>query len=128
MARAKKQENKKIEKPVWLTYTEEEVKAIILKLSEKGLTAEKIGLVLRDQYGIPKVKIYNLKISKVLKEKDKYIDPDIKNLDKKLEKVITHYKKNKQDKRAERSLIITKSRSKKREDYQKKRENGGKSD
>jgi small subunit ribosomal protein S15 len=126
MARTKKVKTN--EKPVWLTYTEEEVKAIILKLSEKGLTAEKIGLVLRDQYGIPKVKIYNLKISKVLKEKDKYTDPDTKNLNKKLEKVIAHYKKNKQDKRAERSLIITKSKSKKREDYQKKREDGGKSD
>jgi small subunit ribosomal protein S15 len=126
MPRTKK--SKKIEKPLWLTYTEEEVKAIILKLAEKGLTAERIGLVLRDQYGIPKVKIYNLKISKVLKEKDKYTDPDIKNLNKKLEKVIAHYKKNKQDKRAERSLIITKSKSKKREDYQKKGKNGGKSD
>ena len=34
------------------------LKEIILKLADKGLTAEKIGLTLRDQYGIPKIKIY----------------------------------------------------------------------
>ncbi len=111
----------KIEKPVWLKYTKEEVEAIILKLVEKGLTAEKIGLVLRDQYGIPKAKIYNIKIGKILKQKNKYQEPTNINLKTKLQKVIDHYKKNKQDKTAERSLIITKAKLKKREDYQKKK-------
>ena len=72
MPKAKK--TSKIEKPVWLKYTKEEVKAIVLKLADKGLTAEKIGLTLRDQYGIPKAKIYNLKISKILKEQNKLVD------------------------------------------------------
>ena len=107
----------KIEKPVWLKYTEEEVKAIVLKLADKGLTAEKIGLVLRDQYGIPKVKIYNLKISKILKEK--FQEPTDLNLKNKLQKIITHYKKNEQDKKAEFSLIKTRAKLKKREDYSK---------
>tara|TARA_Y100000310_G_scaffold94756_1_gene92501 strand:- start:8559 stop:8921 length:363 start_codon:yes stop_codon:yes gene_type:complete len=111
----------KIEKPVWLKYTETEVKAIILKLAEKGLTAEKIGLVLRDQYGIPKVKLYKLKIGKILKEKQKFKEPTNKNLNEKLQKIITHYKKNKQDKKSEISLIITKAKLKKRDDYSKKK-------
>ncbi|MBR9705477.1 hypothetical protein GOV14_00415 [Candidatus Pacearchaeota archaeon] len=113
--------SKKTEKPVWLKYTKDEVKAIVLKLAEKGFTAEKIGLVLRDQYGIPKVKIFDLKIKEILEEKGKFIEPTNKNLKEKLDKVITHYKKNKQDKNAERSLIITKAKLKKREDYQKKK-------
>ena len=119
MSKTKKQI--KIEKPAWLKYSEDEVKAIILKLADKGMTSEKIGLVLRDQYGIPKAKIYNLKISKILKEKDKFQEPAIGNLKTKLEKVITHYKKNKQDKKAERSLIITKAKLKKSQDYQKRK-------
>ena len=45
MPRAKK--SSKTEKPLWLKYSEEEVKSIVLKLANKGLTAEKIGLVLR---------------------------------------------------------------------------------
>jgi len=110
----------KIEKPVWLKYTQKEVEAIILKLVDKGMTAEKIGLTLRDQYGIPNVKIYGIKIKQVLK--DKFQEPTNLNLKAKLEKVINHYKKHKQDKRAERSLIITKAKLKKREDYAKKKQ------
>lgn len=110
------------EKPVWLKYTKDEVIAIILKLANKGLTAEKIGLILKDQYGIPKVKIYGIKIKNVLEEKDKYEDPNVKNLKSNLDKIINHYKKNKQDKKAERSLIITKAKLKKREDYLTKKE------
>ena len=110
----------KTEKPVWLKYTQKEVEAIILKLADKGMTAEKIGLTLRDQYGIPKAKIYGIKIKSVLK--DKFKEPTTINLKAKLEKVIGHYKKNKQDKKAERSLIITKAKLKKRQDYAKKKQ------
>jgi small subunit ribosomal protein S15 len=117
----KAQKTEKIEKPVWLKFTKEEVKAIILKLAEQGLTSEKIGLVLRDQYGIPKSKIYDIKISKIMKEKGKFQEPTEINLDNKLNKIIEHYKKNKQDKKAERSLIITKAKLKKTKDYQKKK-------
>ena len=116
MAKSKKSE-KKMEKPVWLKYTAEEVKAIILKLANKGMTAEKIGLTLRDQYGIPKTKLYGFKIKEVLNEKDKYEDPNVKNLKTHLDKIQKHYKKNKGDKKAERSLIITKAQLKKREEY-----------
>ena len=112
----------KLEKPIWLKYTEEEVKAIILKLANKGLTAEKIGLVLRDQYGIPNIKLYGIKMKKTLESKGNYEEPTTKNLDEKLQKIIGHYKKNKQDKNAERSLIITKAKLKKRTDYHKKKE------
>lgn len=105
----------RIEKPVWLKYTKEEVEAIILKLANKGMTSEKIGLVLRDQYGIPKAKILGIKIKDVLK--DKYQDANVLNLRQKVEKINEHYKNNKQDKRAERSLIISKAELKKREDY-----------
>tara|TARA_Y100000310_G_C20614650_1_gene779979 strand:- start:1163 stop:1537 length:375 start_codon:yes stop_codon:yes gene_type:complete len=122
MPKAKNTKKQKIEKPVWLKYTKEEVEAIILKLADKGLTAEKIGLVLKDQYGIPKVKIYNLKIKEVLDKKAKFEEPTNINLKAKLEKVIEHYKKNKQDKKAERSLVITKAKLKKRQDYLKKKE------
>ena len=120
MTKTKKSE--KIEKPIWLKYTAQEVKKIVLKLAEKGLTAEKIGLTLRDQYGIPKVRLYNLKIKEILKEKNGFEEPTNKNLKIKLEKIINHYKKNKQDKKAERGLMITKAKLKKREDYTKRKE------
>lgn len=116
MAKTKKQE---VEKPVWLKYTEEEVRAIILKLAKKGLTSEKIGLTLRDQYGVPNVNVYGFKIKEVLEKEGVYEEATNKNLKEKLDKIIRHYKKNKQDKKSERSLIITKAKLKKRDDYEK---------
>ncbi|MBT4135408.1 30S ribosomal protein S15 [archaeon] len=112
----------KLEKPVWLKYTEKEVKEIIIKLAKKGLTAEKIGLNLRDQYGIPNVKLYNIKIKKVLEEENLFVEPTNKNLKEKLDKIINHFKKNKQDKKTGRALIITKAKLKKRDDYMKKKQ------
>ena len=115
MANSKKQ----MKKPVWLKYTENEVKEIILRLVEKDeeLTTEKIGLILRDNYGIPSTRIYGFKISDVLKEKGKYTSPDAKNLAKKVEKLQKHIAKNHGDKRTGRSLIITKAKLKTTSDY-----------
>ena len=112
-----------LDKPVWLKYNAEEIEKIILKLADKDMSSEKIGLVLRDQYGIPKVKIYNLKIGKILKDNNIFSEPSQKNLKVKVEKIINHYKKNKQDKNAERSLIITKAKLKKINDYLEKKKN-----
>tara|TARA_Y100000034_G_scaffold79909_1_gene95912 strand:+ start:329 stop:676 length:348 start_codon:yes stop_codon:yes gene_type:complete len=108
-----------LKKPIWLKYSKSEVEAIILKLAGKGLTAEKIGLTLRDQYGIPNVKLFGLKIKDVLG--DKFKEPTTINLDNKLQKIIEHVKKNKQDKKTGRALMITKAKLKKRTEYQDKK-------
>ena len=70
----------------------------VLELAKKGLTSEKIGEELRRQNIHPKE--HNKKISKILGEK--YVNPDLKNVEVKLERVKKHYEKNKQDKRAMR--------------------------
>lgn len=114
MPKVKKYKN---EKPLWLKYTEGEVKQIIIKLANKGMTAEKIGLALRDQYGIQRVKIYNLKIKKVLDEKNLFQEPTIKNLEKKSENLATHMNHHKHDQVGKRSQTITKANLKKRQDY-----------
>lgn len=114
---------KAIEKPVWLKYTEKEVKEIILALAKKDsdLTAEKIGLILRDTYGIPKTKIYGFKIKSVLNEAGLYKNPDFANLTKKVEKLQKHIEKNQQDKRTKRSLNINQAREKKTRNYLERR-------
>ena len=114
MAKLKKTENSK---PLWLKYTDKEIKDIILSLADKGLTSEKIGLVLRDQYGVPKTKLYGFKISTILKEKGIFQEPTAINLQKKADNLSDHHKKNKQDRTAERSLGITKAKLKKANDY-----------
>ncbi len=87
---------KKIIKSEKLSQKEYEEK--ILGLAGKGLTAEKIGEELRREGIHPKE--YGEKISHILK--DKYINPDIKNVEAKLERIKKHQEKNKQDKRAMR--------------------------
>jgi small subunit ribosomal protein S15 len=118
---AKTKKSKQLERPPWLKYSEEEVKQIIQKLGNKGITSEKIGLILRDQYGIPKVKIYNLKIKKVLDEKGIFEEPTLKNLGKKVEKVTKHIERHKHDQVGHRSLTISKAKFKKIQSYQSKR-------
>jgi len=88
MVKKQKQENTKI--------TQEEYEKKIIELADKGLTSEKIGETLRKQGIHPKE--YNKKISKILGKK--YINPDLKNIEKKLKKIEEHIQNNKQDKRA----------------------------
>ena len=108
-----------LKKPIWLKYTEAEVREIILKTHEKNpeLTSEKIGIILRDNYGIPKAKIYGINISQVLKEANKYENPDLKNLETKTSNLNKHLLKNKHDQRTARSFIITQAKLKKVKDY-----------
>ncbi len=101
----KKSEKKTEEKPEdtetkskKLTQAEFEKK--VIELSKGGLTSEKIGEELRKQGAHPNE--FNKKISKILKEKNMYINPDLKNVETKLEKIKEHCGKNKQDKRAMR--------------------------
>lgn len=106
----KKSEAKKTVKPSKTNKTgkEEKVKKLsqlefekkVIELANKGLTSEKIGENLRKQGIHPKN--FTKKISGILKDKNLYINPDLKNIKTKLERVKAHSEKNKQDKRAMR--------------------------
>ena len=64
MPRKKKQDSSDREnkgKPTWLKQDIKEVEAIIVKLAKQGLAPGRIGLVLRDGYGIPKSKLLGKK-------------------------------------------------------------------
>lgn len=91
---------KKVEKKESQKLSESEFEKKVLELAEKGLTSEKIGQNLKDQGIHPKE--HNVKISRILKKHKKYINADLQNVETKLEKIKTHYEKNKQDKRAMR--------------------------
>ena len=94
--KVKETEEKKVAKAKKLSQAEYEKK--VLELSKSGLTSEKIGEELRQQKIHPKD--YGKKISQILGES--YINPDLKNVEAKLERIKKHYADNKQDKRAMR--------------------------
>jgi len=80
--------------------TQAEFEKKVMELASKGLTSEKIGETLRKENIHPKE--YTKKISKILKEKEKYINPDLKNVEEKLERLKKQVENNNQDKRAMR--------------------------
>ena len=102
------------QKPVWLKKSQEEIEKIIFELADKGMSIEKIGLLLRDQYGIPSTKIYGKKISQIIENKIKSKpNTDVDNINKRVEKIKKHILKNPRDERAHLYITIHKEKAKK---------------
>lgn len=82
----------------------------VLELAKEGLTSEKIGEILKREKIYSKD--YSKKISKILKENDSYSNPDLQNVQNKLDRIGAHLEKNKQDKRAlrEKSRVFSQLR------------------
>jgi len=98
---------------VWVGYSPEEVEKLVVKLAKDGLQAALIGLVLRDQYGIPLVKPVTKKtISQILTENQMRpkIPEDMFNLLKKAVKLHAHLGLNKRDAHGKRGLELLESK------------------
>ena len=104
---------KKVEKPKKMTQEDFEKK--VIELAKKEMTAEKIGEELRIE-GIHS-KEFSKTISQILKEKNIYINPDLKNVSDKLARIKTHLETNKQDKRAMREKDRVFAQNRKLEKY-----------
>ncbi len=114
---AKKEKN-------WMRFKPAEVKKLVLKFAKQGKTASVIGMVLRDEYGIPDVKkLTGLSISKVLDEQKfkSTIPDDLRALIRKSLELRSHLEENKHDMPAKRSLAKTESRIRSMVGYFKKR-------
>src|SRR3989344_929801 len=87
--------------------TLKEFEKMVIDFAKKGLTSEKIGEELRKQKIHPQE--YGKKISKILRENNLYVSPDLKNVEEKFNRIKTHFDKNKQDKRAlnEKSRVFS---------------------
>ena len=54
----------------WMNYKAKEIELLVIKLAKEGNQTSKIGLILRDTYGIPDVKSITKKsISEILDKK-----------------------------------------------------------
>ena len=95
------------EKPTWITAKPADVEKLIIELAKKGESPEKIGLILRDQHGIPKAKLVGKKITQIIKEAKITLKSEKEKITQKIEKTRAHATKNKHDHPAGRS--ITKS-------------------
>jgi small subunit ribosomal protein S15 len=106
----------------WIEYKPEEVEELVVKLAKQGLSSAEIGVILRDQYGIPLVKFATKKgISQIMKEKKLYpkLPEDMFNLIKKAVNLREHLGKNKKDAHSKRGLELTESKIRKLAKYYK---------
>ena len=99
-------------KAPWVKYKQEELEEIVIKLAKKGKQSAQIGIILRDQYGIPTVKINKLKLSSIIKKHSLQADlpEDLFNLLKKAVKLHHHMSSNKKDSTSKRGLELTESK------------------
>jgi small subunit ribosomal protein S15 len=89
------------------------VEDLVVKLARKGLSKSQIGIVLRDSYGIPLVKIITgKKISQILEENgiESALPEDLTNLVKKALKIREHLEENKKDWDSKKGLIRTEAK------------------
>ena len=100
-------------KPTWVRYSETEVESLVVKLAKAGNNSAKIGIILRDSYGVPDVKVMTKKsITRILE--DNKLNPeypeDFLALIRKEITIIKHLEKNKKDMVAKRGVQLTSSK------------------
>lgn len=93
----------KMQKPSWVKLSEEDLVKVVKDLSQKYAPSQ-LGIILRDQYGIPTTKVFGKKLKAYLKEAGVERNEDLENLQKKVDKMKEHLKTNITDKIAKHKL------------------------
>jgi small subunit ribosomal protein S15 len=99
--------------PDWSDVSKEELEKLVIKLHDSGLPSTKIGLTLRDQYGVPSVKlVLGTNINRFIKEKSSLpeIPEDLSNLMRRALHVRKHLKSNVKDVHNKRALQLMESK------------------
>ncbi len=110
--------------PEWIELSKEEVEDIIVKLAKRGEPPSKIGIILRDQYGIPLSRyVTGKKLTKTLEEKGiRYdIPEDLMNLIRKAVRIDKHRQLHKKDMVAKRAQQLVEAKIRRLVDYYKQK-------
>jgi len=121
--RKKKPKRGKPSKKNFVELKPAEITEAIVHLANEGHSQSEIGLILRDQYGIPKVaKALGKKLATVLEENKLLgeIPEDLMNLIRKSVMLREHLGKNRKDMTAKRGLMLTVSKIRALEKYYKR--------
>ena len=116
-------------RPEWIAYSNEEIEEFIVKFKREGKSASQIGVILRDQYGIPSAsqigvilrdqygipsvkEVTGEKITQILKrngQAEEYPE-DLMNLIRRAVNIRDHLEENPKDLHGKRGLTIIESR------------------
>ncbi|MCX6815943.1 MAG: 30S ribosomal protein S15 [Candidatus Aenigmarchaeota archaeon] len=95
----------------WLIYDKEETEEIVKKMAKDGKSDAEIGIILRDQYGVPDIRALGLKVSKITKTSvKKEVPDDLYNLIKKAVNLHAHLNQNRGDAKAIHGLELVESK------------------
>jgi small subunit ribosomal protein S15 len=86
--------------PAWCKYTPEEVESTVVKLAKEGQTPSRIGVILRDQYGVPLTKpIVGKTVIEIMKASGlaPSMPEDLEVLLRRASGIVVHLEKNKKD-------------------------------
>ncbi len=111
------------ENPKWVTQSADEVKELVLKLNGEGMSMARIGLVLRDQYAVPNVRLATgNSIKEILDEKGikPELPEDIQALMKRAVSLQGHIAKNPKDLHNQRGLRLIESNIRRLSKYYKR--------
>ncbi len=90
----------------WEMPDNEEIKKIVQGLSDKGVSLSEIGMVLRDQYAVPNVRLVTNKKLKEITDKKGMMPDDISALIAKADNLKKHLKSSPKDRSNRRGLQI----------------------
>ena len=103
----------RLEKPVWVELSPEEVENEVVKLARKGISKSLIGTIMRDSRGVPLVKVVaGKKISQILNENDikAPLPEELTNLVKRALNIRKHLEENHKDLETKKGLNKTESK------------------
>ncbi|KQM10667.1 MAG: 30S ribosomal protein S15 [Candidatus Methanomethylophilaceae archaeon] len=110
------------ENPSWVTMSASEIEEVIVKMAKNGQASAMIGLVLRDQYGVPDVKLATGKtVTEIMTEKGvaSALPEDISNLMRRAISLNVHLRKNPGDVSNRRGLNLIEAKIRRLEHYYK---------
>lgn len=111
------------ENPEWVPLTATEIEDLIVQFTENGMVSARIGLVLRDQYGVPNVRLATGKtVTEIMKEKGVMpnLPEDLSNLMRRAITLNVHIKNNRGDVSNKRGLDLIEARIRRLERYYKR--------
>ena len=101
------------DKPAWVTMDAKEIEELVAKLGSEGKGSAMVGLILRDQYAIPSVRLSTGKtIGQIFRERKLMtrLPEDMQNLMRRAVSLNEHVKRNPKDLHNKRGLALIESR------------------
>ncbi len=106
--------------PSWCRYSPEEAEAFVIQLAKEGYPPSQIGILLRDQYGIPLIKYLTGKsITEIMESAGVSLElpEDLQNLLQKATRLQRHMARNKKDNVNKHSLELVTSKVRRLANY-----------